>query len=112
MEFNKTERGQRKLLRNGYMYVHKRNLLEGSSMWQRIYWQKGYQYHVKVKLSSLAKFLDEIHEHTHALSQTEFQVKLKVESKDEMKNQKKQHGKCKAQSYKIFLMELRQTYHL
>ena len=29
-----------------------------------------------------------------------------------MKNQKKQHGKCKAQSYKIFLMELRQTYHL
>ena len=37
-----------------YTYVHKRNLSEESSMWECIY-----------------EFLDEIHEHTHAPSQTE-----------------------------------------
>ena len=74
MEFTTTERGQRKLLRNGYMYVHRRNLSEGSSMWECIYWRKGYHCNTKVKLSPLDEFLDETHEHTHAPSQTECQV--------------------------------------
>ena len=74
MEFTTTERGKRKLLRNGYMYVHRRNLSEVSSMWECIYRRKGYQCNVKVKLSPLDEFLDEINEHTHALSQTECQV--------------------------------------
>ena len=39
-------------------------------MWER----KGYQCNTKVKLSPLDEFLDEIHEHTHAPSQTECQV--------------------------------------
>ena len=79
MEFTTTERGQRKLLRNGYMYVHRRNLSEGSSVWECIYRRKGYQCNAKVKLSPLDKFLDEIHEHTRAPSQTECQV-TKVKS--------------------------------
>ena len=58
MEFTTTERVQRKPLRNGYMYVHRRNLSEGSSMWECIYRPKGYQCNTKVKLSPL----DEIHE--------------------------------------------------
>ena len=39
---------------------------------------KGYQCNAKIKLSPLDEYLDEIHEHNHALSQTEYQVtKLK-----------------------------------
>ena len=75
MEFTTTERGKRKLLRNGYMYVHRRNLSEGSSMWECIYWRKGYQCNANVKLSPL----DELHEQTYALLQTECQV-TKVKS--------------------------------
>ena len=56
MEFTTTERGQRKLLRNGYMYVHRRNLSEGSRMWDCIFRQKGYQCNAKVKLSPLDEF--------------------------------------------------------
>ena len=74
MEFTTTERGQRKLLRNGYMYVHRRNLSQRSSMWECIYRRKGYQCNAKVKLSPSDEFLDEIHEHTYAQSQTEWQV--------------------------------------
>ena len=43
-------------------------------MWECIYRRKGYQCNAKVKLSPLDEFLDEIHEHTHAPSQTECQV--------------------------------------
>ena len=104
MEFTTTERGKRKLSRNGYMYVHRRNLSEVSSMWECIYRRKGYQCNVKVKLSPLDEFLDEINEHTHAPSQTECQVtKVKAGIKDELKKQKKQH--------EISPMELQQTYH-
>ena len=79
MKFTTTERGQRKLLRNRYMYVHRRNLSVGSSMWECIYRRKGYQCNAKVKVSPLDEFLDEIHEHTHVPSQTECQV-TKVKS--------------------------------
>ena len=74
MEFTTIERVQRKLLRNGYMYVQRRNLPGGSNMWECIYRRKGYQCDTKVKFSQLDQFLDEIHEHTHAPSQTECQV--------------------------------------
>ena len=69
-----TKRGQQKLFRNGYMYVHRRSLSWGSSMWECIYWRKWYQCNAKVKLSPLDEFSEEIHEHTHAPSQTECQV--------------------------------------
>ena len=36
------KKGTAKLLRNGYMYVHRRNLSEGSSIWESIYRRKGY----------------------------------------------------------------------
>ena len=74
MEFTTTERGQRKLLKNGYMYVHRRNLSGGSSMWECIYRRKGYQCNVKVKLSPLDEFLVKIHKHTHSPLHTECQV--------------------------------------
>ena len=74
MVFTTKERGQQKLLNNGYMYVHRRNLSEGSSMWECIYQRKGYQCNAKVKLSPLDEFLDALREHTYALSQTECQV--------------------------------------
>ena len=48
------------------MFVHRRNLSEGSSMSECIYRRKEYQCNAKVKLSPLDEFLDEIHEHIHA----------------------------------------------
>ena len=72
--FHYNRKGTAKLLRNGYMYFHRKNLSEGSSVWERIQRRKEYQCNTKFKLSSLDKFLDEIHEHTHATSQTEYQI--------------------------------------
>ena len=43
-------------------------------MWECIYRRKGYQCNAKVRLSPFDELLDEIHEHTHAPSQTECQV--------------------------------------
>ena len=74
MEFTTTEMGQRKLIRKRYVYVHRRNLSEGSSMWDCIYWRKGYQCNAKVKLSPLDEFLGKIHKSTHAPLQAECQV--------------------------------------
>ena len=72
------------------MYVHGRNLLEGSSIWECIYQRKGYQCSAKVELSPLGEFLDEIYEHTYAPSQTQCQVnkvkagiKRRAEEKEE-----------------------------
>ena len=74
MEFTTTERGQRKLLKNGYIYVDRRNLSGGSSMWECIYRRKGYRCNVKVRLSPLDEFLVKIHKHTHSPLHTECQV--------------------------------------
>ena len=56
------------------MYVHRRNLSEGSNMSECIYQRNRYQCNAKVKLSPLDEFLDEIHENTYAPSHTECQV--------------------------------------
>ena len=82
MEFSTTESEQRKLLRNGYMYVHRINLSEGSSMLDCIYSRNGCHCKAKVKLSQLDEFLDEVYEHTHAPSRTECKVtKVKAGNK-------------------------------
>ena len=79
MELTITEREHQRLLRNGYMYLHRNSLSEGSSIWECIYRRKGYQCNAKVKLLPLDEFLDEIHEHSHTPSQAECQVtKVKV----------------------------------
>ena len=90
MEFTTTEMGQRKLIRKRYVYVHRRNLSEGSSMWDCIYWRKGYQCNAKVKLSPLDEFLNEMHKYTHAPWQTECKgTKVKAGIKRQAEDTKK-----------------------
>ena len=73
MEFTTTERerGQRKLLRNGYIYVHRRKLADGCSTWECILRRKGTQCNSKIKLSPNGEFVEHTNDHTHPPSQTE-----------------------------------------
>ena len=53
------------------MNLHRRNLPEGSSIWEYIDWRNGYPCNAKVKLSPLDGFLHDIHERNHELWQTD-----------------------------------------
>ena len=80
MEFTKTEKGQRKLIRNGYIYVFKKMLANEVSSWECILCRKGNQCKATIKLSPTDEFIEQVNEHTHAPSQTEVEV-TKVKSR-------------------------------
>ena len=95
MEFTTTGMGQQKLLRNRYIYVHRRILSEGSSMWNPvcIYGRKG--------------------KHTHAPCQTECQVtKVKAGIKRQAAKTEETMQQILGRNIsEISPMELQQTYH-
>jgi len=66
MEFTTTERGARKLIRNGYIYLFKKNLANGSS-WECELRRSG-QCRASIKLDEAEDFLAEVNQHTHAPS--------------------------------------------
>ena len=74
MEFKETKKGQRKLIRNGYIYVFKKMLANEVSPWECILHRKGNQCKATIKLSPTDEFIDQVNEHTHAPSQTEVEV--------------------------------------
>ena len=80
MEFMETEKGQRKLIRNGYIYVFKKMMANEVSFWECILRRKGNQCKATIKLSPTDEFIDQVNEHTHASSQTEVEV-TKVKSR-------------------------------
>ena len=80
MELTETEKGQRKLIRNGYIYVFKKMLANEVSSWECILRRKGNQCKATIKLSPTDEFIDQMSEHTHAPSQTEVEV-TKVKSR-------------------------------
>ena len=86
MEFTTTERGNRKLIRDGYMYVFKKMLANDASSWECILRRIGAQCKASIKLSIL--------EHTHTPSQTQVEVtkakasiKRKAEATEETSQQ-------------------------
>lgn len=66
MEFTTTERGARKLIRNGYIYLFKKNLANGSS-WECELRRRG-ECRASIKLDEAEDFLAEVNQHTHAPS--------------------------------------------
>ena len=69
MEFSLTERGARKLIRNGYQYVKQKDLANGLTSWECIERRKG-NCKAKVKLYAIDDFVEQVQEQTHALSAT------------------------------------------
>ena len=74
MEFTTTERGNRKLIRDGYMYVFKKMLANDVSSWECILRRKGAQCKASIKLSILDEFIGQNNEHTHPPSQMQVGV--------------------------------------
>ena len=73
MEFTITERRNRKLIRDGYLYVFKKMLADVSS-WECILRRKGAQCKASIKLSILDEFIGQNNEQTHFASQTQVEV--------------------------------------
>ena len=71
MEFTTTERGNRKLIRDGYMYVFKKMLANDVSSWECILRRKGAQCKASIKLSILEVYIGQSNEHKHRPSQTQ-----------------------------------------
>ena len=69
MEFSFTERGARKLIRNGYQCVKQKDLANGLTSWECIERRKG-NCKVKAKLNAIDDFGEQVKEHTHAPSVT------------------------------------------
>ena len=94
MEFTTTEKGRRKLIKDGYMYVFKKQLANDNSSWECVLRRKESQCRATVKLSPTDEFIEQNNEHTHAPSATEVEVtkvltsiKRKAETTDETSQQ-------------------------
>ena len=71
MEYSFTDRGARKLIRNGYQYVKQKDLGNGLTSWVCIERRKGNcEKKTKVKLHAIDDFVEQVQERTHAPSAT------------------------------------------
>ena len=93
MEFTTTEKGRRKLIKDGYMYVFKKQLANDNSSWECVLRRKESQCRATVKLSPTDEFIEQNNEHTYAPA-TEVEVtnvltsiKRKAETTDETSQQ-------------------------
>ena len=69
MEFTKTERGQRKTMKDGYMYVFQKNLANDIASWECVLTRKS-QCKARIKLIINDQFVEQVNEHTHPPSAT------------------------------------------
>ena len=75
MEFTKTEKRQRKLVRDGYMYVFKKMLVNDKGLWECILWRKDIQCRATVKLSTTEEFIEQVNDQIHANSPAQVELK-------------------------------------
>ena len=72
MEFTTTERGSRKLIKDGYMYVFKKRLSNDNSTWEFELRRKGQcRSYIKIVFED---FIDQRNEHSHSPSQTKCNI--------------------------------------
>ena len=69
MEFTTTEKGARKLLKDGFIYFFQNTLANDVSSWECSLGRKG-QCKARVKLTSDDQFIEQTNEHTHPPLQT------------------------------------------
>ena len=80
MEFTTTEKGNRKLIRNGYMYLFQKNLANEITSWDCVLRRNNNnQCKARVKLTATDEFVEEVNVHTHPPSQTQVEI-AKVKS--------------------------------
>ena len=78
MEFTITEKGNRKVLREGCLIVFKKNLADDITSWECELRRKG-ECRASIKLNALDNFVGQMHEHTHPPSQAKCDLtKLKA----------------------------------
>ena len=73
MEFTTTEKGARKLLKDGFLYVFQKNLANDITSWDCVNRRKGHC-KARVKLTITDEFVTQINEHAHAPSQVNCEV--------------------------------------
>ena len=73
MEFTTTEKGNRKLIHEGYMYVFQKNLANDvtSREWGK---GRGGEYKTKIKLDEVGNFLERIKDDTHVPSEAKCEI--------------------------------------
>ena len=69
MEFTTTERGARKLLKDGYIYLFKKNLANEITSWECELRRKG-DCGASIKLEELDNFVEQVTDHAHPPSAT------------------------------------------
>ena len=81
MEFTTTERGSRKLIKDGYMYLFKKRLANDNSTWE-CEWLRNCECRPYTKLNVFEDFIEQRNEHSHPPSQTKCNTaKTKVDLK-------------------------------
>ena len=73
MEFTATERGQRKPIKDGYLYILQKNLANNFASWECVLKRKG-DCKARVKLDPNDDFVEQTNQHTHPPNQTNCQV--------------------------------------
>lgn len=93
MEFTRTEKGARKLLNDGYIYIFQKNLANDLTSWECVDRRKG-QCKARVKLTIMDEFVQQVNEHTHPPSQVKCEVakvtasvKLRAETSNDTSRQ-------------------------
>ena len=70
MEFTATERGQRKLIKEGYLHILQENLANDFTSWECVLRRRREYCKARVKLDPNNNFVEQTNQHTHPLSQT------------------------------------------
>ena len=74
MEFTTTEKGNRKLIHEGYMYVFQKNLANDVTSWECEKRRRGKCKAAKIELDEAGNFLERINNHTHAPSERKCKI--------------------------------------
>ena len=90
MEFTTTERGAKKLLKDGYIYLFEKNLANGITSWEWELRRKG-ECRASVKLDELDNFVEQVNKHTHPPSAancetTKIKENIKRRARDSLDN--------------------------
>ena len=80
MEFTTTEKGNKKLIHEGYMYVFQKNLANAVTSWE-CEKRSRRECKAKTKLDEARNFLERINYHTHAPSETNIKRRA-IETQD------------------------------
>ena len=98
MEFIETTKGERKLSKDGFLYIKNETLTNGRTYWECAQRCSGNGCNVKITLDVAARFVAQTHQHTHAADPEGNDLLkaraggIKPSAKDSRKNAKHHHS--------------------